>query len=109
MIRELVRYVFLIIVSAVLCAATECADSKDLLVFISAFAPGDDGAIHAYQLNVQSGQLKPVYRTTGVEHPFFMAVTPDRKFLYSIHAPGEFGGQEHEQVAAYKVEGRTGQ
>jgi 6-phosphogluconolactonase len=72
------------------------------LVFISAFAPGSDGAIHAYQLELDTGQLKLVQRTTDVEHPFFMALSP-------IHAPGQFGGEAHEEVAAYAIAGRTGQ
>ncbi len=63
-----------------------------MLVFISAFAPGEEGAIYAYQLDPDIGQLKLLQRTPGVEHPFFMAVSPDNKFLYSIHAPGQFGG-----------------
>jgi 6-phosphogluconolactonase len=83
-------------------------EAKELLVFISAFAPGDDGAIHAYQLEPNLGQLKLVQRTPGVEHPFFMAVSPDNKFLYSIHAPGQFGGEAHEQIAAYEILGRAG-
>jgi 6-phosphogluconolactonase len=44
-----------------------------------------------------------------VEHPFFLAVSPDNKFLYSIHAPGQFGGEAHEQIAAYEILGRTGE
>ena len=42
------------------------------------------------------------------ENPFFLALSPDRKFLYSIHAK-QFGGKENEQVAAYQVVGRTGE
>ena len=82
---------------------------QHLLVFISAFAPGDDGAIHAYQLTLESGQLKPVHRTTDVEYPFFMALSPNDEYLYSIHALGQFGGEKHEQIAAYKIVGNTGE
>jgi 6-phosphogluconolactonase len=78
------------------------------LVFISAFAAGKDGAIHAFQLDRSTGCLKPVHRTANVENPFFLAVSPNQKFLYSIHAR-KFGGREHEQVAAYAIAGRTGQ
>ncbi len=59
-------------------------------------------------MDLKTGVLKPVQRTTGVEHPFFLAVSPDHRFLYSIHAH-KFGGTEHEQVAAYEITGRTGQ
>ncbi len=77
------------------------------LVFISSFAAGDQGAIHAYELDPPTGRLKLLNRTHGVENPFFMALSPDHRFLYSIHAK-HFGGQEPEHVAAYALEGRSG-
>jgi 6-phosphogluconolactonase len=76
-------------------------------VFVTVFAAGEKGAIQAYELDLASGGLKLLERTGGVENPFFLALSPDRKFLYSIHARS-FGGQEPEQIAAYELEGRTG-
>ena len=87
--------------------AAASSHAADPLVFVSAFAAGDDGAIHAYRLNLKTGELKLSHRTTDVEHPFFTALSPDGKFLYSIHAK-QFGGKENEQVAAYAIEGRSG-
>lgn len=87
----------------------QSTQAAELLVFVSSFAPGDKGAIQAFQLQTETGQLKPVQRTTGMEHPFFMALSPDRKYLYSIHAAGQFGGKENEQVAAYEVVGKSGE
>ena len=84
------------------------ANADEPLVFISAFAAGDKGSIQAFQLETKTGQLKPVQQTTGVENPFFLALSRDKKFLYSIHAKN-FGGKENEQIAAYQIEGRTGQ
>jgi 6-phosphogluconolactonase len=83
-------------------------EAKDPLVFISAFAPGEKGGIHAYEFDLKEGKLKPLARTSGAENPFFMALSPDKKFLYSIHAK-QFGGKDKEQVAAYEVIGRTGE
>jgi len=82
--------------------------AEEPLVFISAFASGDQGAIHAFQLDLKAGALKSIHRTTGVENPFFMAVSPDHKCLYSIHAP-TFGGTEPEQVAAFRIDGHSGE
>ncbi|MGE0759017.1 MAG: lactonase family protein [Pirellulaceae bacterium] len=78
------------------------------MLFISSFAGGDEGAIHAYQLDLAAGNLTLTHRTTGAENPFFLALSPDHRFLYSIHAR-KFGGTEPEQVAAYAVQGRSGQ
>ncbi|OWK41096.1 lactonase family protein [Fimbriiglobus ruber] len=82
--------------------------ASDPLVFVTAFAPGEQGGIHAYEFDTKAGKLKPVRHTAGVENPFFLALSPNKKFLYSIHAK-QFGGKENEQVAAYEVIGRTGE
>src|SRR5256885_927060 len=82
--------------------------ADDPLVFISAFAGGEKGAIHAFHFDTKTGALKPLHTTTGVENPFFLALAPSGKFLYSIHAT-KFGGKEPEHVAAYELVGRTGE
>src|SRR5436309_596507 len=82
--------------------------AADPVVFVTAFAPGDKGGIHAYQFDTTSGKLRSLHRTAGVENPFFLALSPDKKYLYSIHAK-QFGGKENEQVAAYEVVGRSGE
>lgn len=107
MTKRLFPCLLLTVVGAMFADAIQTTNADEPLVFISAFAAGDDGAIHAYQLETKTGRLKLVHRTTDAEHPFFMAVSPDRKVLYSIHAE-KFGGEDHEQVAAYEIEGRTG-
>lgn len=81
--------------------------AEEPLIFVSSFASGDQGAIQAFTLNEKTATLKALHRTAGVENPFFMAVSPDHKFLYSIYAP-TFGGTEPEQVAAFRIEGRSG-
>ena len=73
------------------------ASAEEPLIFVSSFAGGDQGGIHAMTLDEKSATLKPVHKTAGVENPFFIAVSPDHKFLYSIYSP-TFGGKEPEQV-----------
>ena len=77
------------------------------IVFISAFNPGDKGAIHAFQFDTENGQLKPLHRTTNLENPFFLSLSPDKRFLYAIDAK-QFGGSENEFVAAFALNGRSG-
>ena len=84
------------------------ANAEERLVFITAFAAGENGAIGAYQLDVETGKLKLVHRTTKVENPFYLAISPNQKFLYSIHAK-QFGGKESEEVAAYAIQGQSGE
>ena len=97
-----VRSIFLVLAGAMLSNFLSTANAEEPLIFISAFAAGDKGSIQAFHLETKTGQLKPVQQTTGVEHPFFLAVSRDQKFLYSIHAKN-FGGKENEQIAAYQI------
>ena len=83
--------------------AMPLAADDGLLVFVSAFGKGDAGAIHALRVDTKSGQVKPVHRTTNVENPFFLALSPDRKFLYSIHADN-FSDDVNDEIAAFRLE-----
>ena len=82
-----------------------CAD--DPILFVSAFEPGERGAIQAYRFDLKTGSLAPLHRTADIEHPFFLALAPNGKHLYSIHARN-FGGNEQEEIVALELEGRTG-
>jgi len=99
------RLVAFVVVPLALAAGVRAADP---VVLVSSFAAGDKGGIQAYQMDLATGTLKPLRRTAGPENPFFLALSPDRKTLYSIHAK-QFGGKENEQVAAYQVVGRDGE
>lgn len=90
------------------CIASVTLSAAEPLVFISAFASGDKAGIHAFGFDSKTGALQPLHRTTDIQNPFFLAVSPDQRFLYAINAE-KFGGAENEWVAAYALEGRTGQ
>ncbi len=92
--------------AAAILTATE-THAEEPLVFVSAFASGEKGAIHAFTFDSAKGALQPLAQTDDVENPFFLALAPDHRFLYAIHAKA-FGGKENEEVAAYALEGRTG-
>jgi len=88
--------------------ATAIAHAEHPLVFISAFASGEKAGIHAFQFDGESGTLMPLHRTGDLQNPFFIAVSPDKRFLYAIDAE-QFGDKVEEFIAAYAIEKRTGQ
>jgi len=78
------------------------------IVFVSAFKPGVEGAIHAYHFDVTTGRLELLHRTKDIENPFFLTISPSGEFLYAIDCE-QFGGTDNEFVAAYAVNQRDGQ
>lgn len=89
--------------------ASACASfaASQPLVFVSAFAPGEKGGIHAFGFDSNKGTLEPLHRSSGAQNPFFIAISPDKKFLYSIDAE-KFGAPDDEFVAAFAIQGRDG-
>ena len=107
MTHDLVPLLLPVLIGAILSNSLERARAAEPLLFISAFASGDQGAIQAYRFDPGTGTLKLEHRTGEVEHPFFMTVSKNQKYLYAINARS-FGSKEPEEVAAYALEGRTG-
>ncbi len=83
------------------------ANAADQILFVSSFASGEKGAITALRLSSDDGSLTPLEHNGDVENPFFLAVSRDGRFLYSVHAKA-FGGEEDEEVAAYAIDRTTG-
>ena len=73
-----------------------------MLVFVSMFAPTGQGGIRAYHLDPASGAVSAPRSTANVPHPFFLAVHPDRRTLYSIRAE-KFGSPDREEVVAWRI------
>lgn len=104
----LVRMLLPMVLTVMSNHAAQASPAGNPLVFIASFAPGSDGAIHAFRLDLSTGRLSPSQQPTNIENPFFLAVSSDHRFLYSIQAQ-KFGGTENEQVAAYELVGHSGE
>ena len=75
----------LTILVGVMSVIPDSTSAADDLIYISSFAAGERGAIHAFRLNSDTGELSQVHYTADAEHPYFLALSPDRRFLYSIY------------------------
>src|SRR3954466_6208684 len=98
------RSLLSLLVISLLACTTRAAESP---VFVSALAAGEKGGIYAYQFDTASGALKPLHPTTDVKMPFFLAVSPNRQFLYAVDVE-KTAGKSEEFVATYAIQGRTG-
>lgn len=97
----------ILILTGVLSVNSQTVLAKDPLVFITSFGPGDQGAIQSFRLDTNAGTIKLAHRNSGVENPFFIAISPDQKHLYSINAK-QFGGKDPEEIAAFEITDETG-
>src|SRR5262249_43439476 len=63
-------------------------------------ARGD--GIHVYRVDAATGMWTHAQHIGGLTNPSFLALSPDRRFLYSVHGDGDY-------ATAFMLNGETGQ
>jgi 6-phosphogluconolactonase len=84
-------------------AADPSADTMS--VYIGSYAKNTDPGIHHFKLDLGSGTLTAAGATSGVANPSFVAISPDKKFLYAI---GESGGKKGGAVVSFSIDASSG-
>jgi 6-phosphogluconolactonase len=80
--------------------------SADLLMYIGAYTRGDSKGVYAFRFDDATGKLTPLGLAAEASNPSFVAVHPNRRFLYAVaetNEPGK-GGAVH----AYSIDAATG-
>jgi 6-phosphogluconolactonase len=81
----------------------------EVLVYVGTYTTGKSEGIYLYRLNLSSGELKHVATTSRVVNPSFLALAPNRRYLYAVNEVEEFGGRKSGAVSAFAVDQRTGE
>ncbi len=58
--------------------------SSQPLLFVGSYAAADQPGIHAFHFDEASGALTPIGSLAGVANPSFLAVHPNRRWLYAV-------------------------
>jgi len=72
-----------------------------LSVYVGSYAKDNEPGIHHFKLDFASGALTAAGGTAGVANPSFVAISPDKKYLYAI---GETGGKKGGAVVSFSID-----
>ena len=78
---------------------------EGLSVYVGSYAKPEENGIHHFKLDFATGALTASGGASGVANPSFVAVSPDKKFLYAI---GEAGGKKGGPVISFSIDEKTG-
>ncbi len=81
----------------------------ELLVYVGTYTSGKSEGIYLYRLSLPSGELKHVTTTKGVKDPSFLALSPNRRFLYAVNEVEEFSGKKSGALSAFSINQQTGE
>ena len=76
------------------------------LVYVGTYTHKGAKGIYIFRLDPSCGALEPIGTTTGVENPSFLAVDPQRRYLFAVNeTSGDLGGS----VSAFAIDPQTGE
>ncbi len=87
--------------------ATELG-GEQLLVFIGTYTRGKSEGIYILRMDLATGELTRTGVVSGVVNPSFIAVHPNRRFLYAVNEVGNFAGKNSGSVSAFAIQPETG-
>ncbi len=74
-----------------------------LLVYVGTYTSGKSEGIYTYEMDLKIGALKRLYVTGGVKNPSFLAIHPNRKFLYAVSEVDDLPDGQRGAVAAFAI------
>ena len=84
------------------------ATTKELLVYIGTYTKTEEQGIHWLKLDMGTGKLTAVGKLAGQKNPSFLAIHPNKKFLYAVNEVGNYKGEKAGGVSAYSIDPETG-
>lgn len=84
------------------------AAPKQLLVYIGTYTKTEEQGIHWLKLEMATGKLTAVGKLAGQKNPSFLAIHPNKKFLYAVNEIGNYKGEKAGGVSAYSIDPKTG-
>src|SRR5262245_34992004 len=77
-------------------------------VYFGTYTDGKSKGIYLYELNTETGAMTSKGLVAEAVNPSFVAIHPNRKFLYAVSEVADTGGKKTGAVAAFAIDGETG-
>ena len=111
-IRQTSRIVTLLLfVVLVLCAAATPPAKHQYLVYVGTYTKPEttrSKGIYGYRLDADTAKVTPLGVMAETVNPSFVAVHPNRRFLYAVNEVTDYKGQSSGAVSAFAIDQASG-
>jgi 6-phosphogluconolactonase len=81
---------------------------RELPLYVGTYTSGKSEGIYLYSLNLTSGELKRIDVTKDVKDPSYLAIAPNRRYLFAVNEVEDFEGKKSGALSAFAIDQRTG-
>ena len=94
--------------SANSCRVADAAAPQKFRVYFGTYTGAMSKGIYHSTLDLASGQLSPPQLAAEIKSPSFVAIHPNRKFLYAVSEISDFQGKPLGGVSAFAIDAASG-
>ncbi len=84
------------------------AESTESLVYVGTYTGPKSKGIHAFRFHAKDGRAEAPFLAAETAHPTFLALAPNKRFLYAVGELGTFQGKKAGGVSAFSIDRATG-
>ncbi len=78
------------------------------IVYVGTFKTGTSKGIYAWRVDSDSGRMEPLGLVAEASRPLFLALHPNRRFLYAVSRPSAVDRKSIGVVLSYSIDAQTG-
>jgi len=102
------RLLLFIPVILISCQSKQSQNSEKIRFYTGTTDGSIENSITLCELNLTDGHLSLVDSFSGARSPSYLALSPDRQFLYAVDEEYTDQGWESQQVSAFELNNKTG-
>jgi len=81
---------------------------RSYLLYVGTYTGPASKGIYGYRFNSATGEITSLGLMAETANPAFLAVDPDRRFLYAVNEVSNFQGQKSGSVTAFAIDRKSG-
>ena len=100
----------IVLVLSAICTGAPAKHHSKYFVYIGTYTEqrSESKGIYAYRFDSANGQLTPIGLAAETVNPSFLAVHPNRRFLYAVNEVSDYKGEKGGAVSAFAINRATG-
>ena len=82
---------------------------ETLYLYVGTYTTGESKGIYVYRMNRITAALELTSTTNAGENPSFLAIHPQRRYLYAVNEVSEFDGKQSGSVSSFAIDSTNGE
>lgn len=78
------------------------------LVYVGTYTQKGSKGIYVYRFNESTGKITEIGLAGATVNPSFLAISPNRRYLYAVNEVDDYEGQKSGGVTAFSIDSKTG-